>query len=207
MKGGRGSSSLIPIELVVGCKEPQRNAVRDDEVIGKELLKKMSVADLDPSPGSLPVRAGESRDAAPLRLLVIDGGGLPTSLVETLQAFGYEVMILHRGADVLAHMEEEPSLAGVLLDVHQVVAGSMTTLVALRERFPLLPVMTTGSVAQLKELRRSIELGAAEYVVTPMDQELLKRKCAHVFSGWIRAQPVRGNRAHGAQIRPREPRS
>ena len=161
----------------------QSKTARDGKAAGKELLKRMSVADLDPHPRHSTMRTGESHESVPLRLLVIDGGGLPTGLVETLQAFGYEVMALSQGAEVFAYMEQDHRLAGVLLDLHQLVAVSMTTLTVLRERFPLLPVMTAGSVAQLKELRRSIELGAAEYVVTPMDQELLKRKCAHVFSG------------------------
>jgi DNA-binding NtrC family response regulator len=127
--------------------------------------------------------SGEMSPASNVCLLVVDGGGLPTNLVELLQSFRYEVRVVSQGADVLVQMDHIESLVGVILDVHRLMASKMTLLATLRERYPQIPVITIGSVEHLKLLRRSIELGAAEYLVTPTDQDLLKRKCAHVLSG------------------------
>ena len=126
---------------------------------------------------------GEMSPASRVCLLVVDGGGLPNHLVELLQSFRYEVRVVSQGVDVLAHMDHMESLAGVFLDVHRLMANQMTLLATLRERYPQIPVITIGGVEHLKLLRRSIELGAAEYVVMPTDQDLLKRKCAHVLAG------------------------
>jgi DNA-binding NtrC family response regulator len=120
-------------------------------------------------------------------LLVIDDGGLPDNLVELLQSFRYEVRVVSQGVDVLVHMDHMESFAGVILDVHRLMAGKMMLLATLRERHPQIPVITIGSVEHLKLLRRSIELGAAEYLVTPVNQELLRRKCAYVFLSQARA--------------------
>lgn len=141
---------------------------------------------------------GEMSPASRVCLLVVDGGGLPNNLVELLQSFRYEVRVVSQGADVLVQMNHIESLVGVMLDVHRLMASKMTLLATLRERYPQIPVITIGRVEDLKVLRRSIELGAAEYVVTPTDQDLLKRKCAHVLSG--RTDPsVLGTRLQSPQ--------
>jgi DNA-binding NtrC family response regulator len=125
----------------------------------------------------------EISPASHVCLLVVDGGGFPNHLVELLQSFRYDVRVVSPGVDVLVQMDHMESLAGVILAVHRLMDGNMMLLATLRERYPQIPVMTIGRVEDLKLLRRSIELGAAEYVVTPTDQDLLKRKCAHVLSG------------------------
>lgn len=68
----------------------------------------------------------------------------------------------------------------------------MTVFAVFRERFPLVPVVTMGSVDQLKLLRRWIEPGAPGYVVTPTDQEFLTHKCSHGFSDRTNPGPLEG---------------
>lgn len=138
----------------------------------------------------------------PVRLLVINGGCLSGQLCEMLRSLGYEVTTLSCEPDALAQMAHPDGIDGILLDVHQLLAGGMKGIASIRERFPHVSVITTGGVDQLKDLRRSIELGAAEYVVTPTDQELLKRKCSHVFSGRTGSPPVRSPRLQSPQTSP-----
>ena len=114
-------------------------------------------------------------------VLLLDGGGLPPKLGTLLRSLGYHV-IVQSGVDQGAGVDHPvETLAGVVLDIQSPGDGALSTVAALVTRHPNLPIMTVGAVDQLKLLRRSIHAGAAEYVVTPTDYELLRRKCAVVF--------------------------
>jgi DNA-binding NtrC family response regulator len=150
--------------------------------------------------GALPLKEDEA--AVSTRLLVVDGGGLSPRFCEMLRSFGYDVAVVPRGGDVLDHLQQAGAVGGILLDIHQLASGGMVILAELHKRFPQFPVLTMGSVAQLKLLRRSIELGAAEYLVTPTAQELLKRKCAFVFLERSRVAPLQGSRSREHRTGP-----
>lgn len=129
---------------------------------------------------TLTLPSKEDVSASHSRILILDSRG-HSRLSEMLQTFGFEIDVLPNGAQTLEYLARAKGIIGVLLDIQPLVPGSMTVLFQLRDRYSQIPVITMSSVSHLDLLRRSIELGASEYLVVPTDPELLKRKCATVF--------------------------
>ena len=72
-------------------------------------------------------------------------------------------------------------IAGVLLDVRAQTSEGTSLLSELHRRHPLMPIMTIADRQDIDLLRASLGLGAHEYLVTPIHQDILKIKCAKVF--------------------------
>lgn len=128
--------------------------------------------------------------AAQLHLLVVQEED-PLWLCETLHSFGFSVQtVRHEGAalDCLAQLK---GIAGVLLDVRARTADDRPLISELRHRYPQLPIITMAGRQDIDLLRASIRLGAHEYLVTPIHEDILKTKCAKVF--------VHRERVDGAQ--------
>jgi DNA-binding NtrC family response regulator len=118
--------------------------------------------------------------AAQMHLLVVQADD-SLGLCEALRLFGFMVQtVRHEGhaLDCLAHMK---GIAGVLLDVRARTADDRPLLPELRHRYPQIPIMTMANRQDIDLLRASIGLGAHEYLVTPIHEDILKIKCAKVF--------------------------
>jgi len=53
----------------------------------------------------------------------------------------------------------------------------------MKDRHPTVPVIVMAHIPQIDKLRNAVRMWAQEYIVKPFDPELLKLKCASVFSG------------------------
>lgn len=126
--------------------------------------------------------------AAQLHLLVVQEDD-PLGLCETLHAFGFSVQTVRHGGLALDCLAQMKGIAGALLDVRARTADDRPLLPVLRHRYPQMPIMTMAGRQDIDLLRASIGLGAHEYLVTPIHEEILKIKCAKVFFPQARADP------------------
>lgn len=100
---------------------------------------------------------------------------------EVLNSDGFQAIMFVASADLLGSLAGMQIVGGVLLQIDPSIPDSMTLLMQLRTQQPLIPVITMGDITQLRVLRKSVDLGATNYVVMPVDRELLRRKCLHAF--------------------------
>lgn len=118
--------------------------------------------------------------AAQLHLLIVQEED-PLWLCETLHSFGFSVQTVRHGGTALDCLDQMQGITGVLLDVRARTADDRLLVSELCHRHPQLPVMTMAHRQDIDLLRASIGLGAHEYLVTPIHEEILKMKCAKVF--------------------------
>ncbi|HSA62291.1 MAG TPA: response regulator [Nitrospiraceae bacterium] len=118
--------------------------------------------------------------AAQMHLLIVHEVE-PLWLCEMLHSFGFLVQACRHGRDALDCLAQMKGFTGVLLDVHARSSDEKPLLPELRHRYPQMPIITMGGRKDIDRLRASIQLGAHEYLVTPIDGQVLKAKCAKVF--------------------------
>ena len=124
--------------------------------------------------------------AAQLHLLVVQEDD-PLGLCEALHSFGFSVQTVRNGETALDCLAQMKHIAGVLLEVRARTADDRPLLSALRHHYPQMPIMTMAHRQDIDLLRASIGLGAQEYLMTPIHEEILKIKCAKVFFHQTRA--------------------
>ena len=127
--------------------------------------------------------------AAQLHLLVVQEDD-PRWLCETLHSFGFSVQTVRHGGTALDCLAQMKGIAGVLLDVRARTTDDRLLVSELRHRHPQMPIMTMAGRQDIDLLRASIGLGAYEYLVTPIHEDILKMKCATVFVYQVRADSV-----------------
>jgi DNA-binding NtrC family response regulator len=65
-----------------------------------------------------------------------------------------------------------------------------------RERFPHIPVIVMSAELNKKKLIKAIERGAHDYLLKPIDVDLLAKKCSIVFgTSWVNGD---GDASHSA---------
>lgn len=102
-----------------------------------------------------------------------------------LQAMGCEVMAECSGATGTARLVTETRrgpVHGVMVNI-QLPDAEETILSELRRAYPDVPLMVMAEAGHINKLRRAVERGAREYLVTPFDGELFQQKCRRVFQG------------------------
>ena len=98
---------------------------------------------------------------------------------------GCEVMAECSGAAGMARLIAEVRQApvhGVLLNI-QMPHIEDTIMSELRRAYPDIPLMVMAEAGHINKLRKAVERGAREYLVTPFDGELFQTKCRRVFQG------------------------
>jgi len=120
------------------------------------------------------------------RILVVDhDDDIRLSVCNQLTQWGFEVEGENTGVSGLTRLAQaDPAteFAGMLLEMDMPVLGGMAVLQEMKDRHPAIPVIVMARVPHIDKLRNAVRLWAHEYIVKPLDQELLKRKCASVFS-------------------------
>lgn len=120
------------------------------------------------------------------RILVVDhNDDIRLSVCNQLTQWGFEVEGEDNGVSGLARLAQTtPSngFAGMLLEMDMPVIGGMAVLQEMKDRHPAVPVIVMAQIPHIDKLRNAVRLWAQEYIVKPFDTELLKMKCASVFS-------------------------
>ena len=121
------------------------------------------------------------------RILVIDhDDDIRLSVCSQLAQWGFEAEGEDNGVSGLARLAQTnpvTEFAGMLLEMDMPVLGGMAVLQEMKDRHPAIPVIVMARIPHIDKLRNAVRLWAHEYIVKPLDQELLKLKCASVFSG------------------------
>ena len=122
---------------------------------------------------------------APSILLVEDEQDISIMLHDRLTFLGFVVTVARDGAEGLA-MLDVLIVDGILLDIQMPVMDGLSMLEQVRERFPSIPVIVMSAELNKKKLIKAIERGAHDYLLKPIDVDLLAKKCSIVFgTSWV----------------------
>jgi DNA-binding response OmpR family regulator len=132
-------------------------------------------------------------------LVVEDEQDISMMLQDRLTFLGFVVTTAQNGAEGLA-MLDVLVVDGILLDIQMPVMDGLSMLGKVRERFPSIPVIAMSAELNKKKLIKAIELGAQEYILKPIDVDLLAKKCCTVF-GTVLAK-ADSEVSHQSQVHP-----
>lgn len=109
-----------------------------------------------------------------------------TALGRLLRSHRFEVALFADGETLLAAHDRQP-LAAVVLDLHMPGLDGFAVLAALAERDPRLPVIVITGHDEPGTFARVAALGAADYLLKPVDERPLVEALRRVL-----AEPGRG---------------
>ncbi|MCC6140969.1 MAG: response regulator [Nitrospira sp.] len=119
------------------------------------------------------------------RILVVDhDDDIRLSVCAHLAQWGFDAEGEANGVSGLTRLTQAnpaTAFAGMLLEMDMPILGGMAVLQEMKDRHPAIPVIVMARVPHIDKLRNAVRLWAHEYIVKPLDTELLKRKCASVF--------------------------
>lgn len=101
-------------------------------------------------------------------------------LQDRLNLLGYHASTASHGVEGLA-MFEVLVFDGILLDIQMPVMDGLTMLDRIRERYPNMPVIMMTAEQNKEKIQRAMERGANDYLLKPIDSDLLAKKCQAVF--------------------------
>lgn len=117
-------------------------------------------------------------------LLVEDEEDISLMLQDRLMFLGFYVTVARNGAEGIA-MLERIAVDGILLDIQMPVIDGLTMLKHVRERYSHVPVIAMSAEINKGKLIQAIEFGAKDYLLKPIDVDLLSKKCALIFSACV----------------------
>jgi FixJ family two-component response regulator len=107
-------------------------------------------------------------------------------LTEQLAILGFEPIGVASGLSGLSQIIQEGSRrpsAGLLLGLQVPALDGMAILQELQVRRLNIPIIMMSGADDIGFLREAVTAGARDYLVTPIDKELFKRKCLRTFLG------------------------
>ena len=118
----------------------------------------------------------------PLSILVVDDDqDVSLMLQDRLTSLGFSVTTASDGAEGIA-MLKTLAVHGILLDIQMPIMDGLTMLDQVRKRYPNIPVIVMSAGINKQKLIQAMERGAHDYLLKPVDMELLFEKCCTVFS-------------------------
>lgn len=125
-----------------------------------------------------PARAREPRTGR--RILLVEDHRVPSTLRERLVRLGYTVFAIVYGHDTI-HFLGADRVDGVVLDLDTRLLDAVMLLKEIRKHHAHIPIIVMASRGSPHALIRACRYGATDYLIKPVDDELLKHKCLHVF--------------------------
>ena len=113
-------------------------------------------------------------------LVVDDDQDVSLMLNDRLTFLGFYVTTANNGAEAMS-MLKTLIVDGILLDIQMPVMNGMTMLEQLREQDAKMPVIVMTAEQNKQKLIQAMELGANDYLVKPIDVDLLAKKCFTLF--------------------------
>lgn len=105
-------------------------------------------------------------------LIIDDEPSLRHTLTRLMQAAGYQVTAVEDGQEALTVLEK-PAFDLVFLDIHLPGVNGLEILRAIRKESPQLPVILLTGNASLQSALEALRLGATDYLLKPIDPEVL----------------------------------
>ncbi len=126
-----------------------------------------------------------------LSLLVVeDERDIGLMLQDRLNFLGFYVTLARNGAEGIALLDIT-AFDGILLDIQMPIMDGLTMLKHIRERFSHIPVIVMSAELNKDKLIQAIEQGAKDYLLKPIDTDLLSKKCSLVFSTNVSRQELK----------------
>ncbi len=113
-------------------------------------------------------------------LIVDDDQDIRLMLQDGLTFLGFYDTTARDGTEGMA-MLKVWAIGGILLDMHMPVMNGVVMLEKVRERYPNIPVIAMTAESNKKMLIQAMDLGAQDYLIKPIDSNLLVKKCCTVF--------------------------
>jgi CheY-like chemotaxis protein len=116
------------------------------------------------------------------RILVVDDeAGSACLVADAMAGWGFEVVTSANGREGLTVLHTI-SIDGIVLDLEMPVMNGWTILDELRWQGSEVPVIVMSKEANHAKLRKLLEEGAQDYLVTPLNLPLLRQKSLRHFS-------------------------
>jgi len=123
-----------------------------------------------------------NRGQARFRVLVVDDAeGIRTYLASLLELKGYDVDTAEDGRRALALLEGGAAPDVIILDVMMPGLDGIETLRRIRESDEIVPVIMLSVVGKASTIVEAMELGAADYINKPFEEEELELTLAKVL--------------------------
>ncbi len=117
-------------------------------------------------------------------LLVDDEEEFVTTLAERLELRGIQALVAKDGETALAMIEADPPRV-VILDIMMPGLGGLEVLKRIKVSHPQITVILLTGRGSTKEGIKGMQLGAADYLMKPIDIEELIRKMQAAIKGVI----------------------
>ena len=101
-------------------------------------------------------------------------------LQDRLEVWGYHVIIAHTAEEGLKELKKK-RVVGVIYELRIPVSDALNSLSNFHQQFPQIPIIATSEETQRHALIEALEQGANDYVIKPIDFELLQGKCQRLF--------------------------
>lgn len=125
-----------------------------------------------------------------LSLLVVeDEEDISLMLQDRLMFLGFYVTVAGNGAEGMAILERL-AVDGILMDIQMPVMDGLTMLKQVKNQYPNIPVIAMSAELNKNKLIQAIELGANDYLLKPIDADLLAKKCSLIFSSYVDQQQL-----------------
>ena len=122
-------------------------------------------------------------------LVVEDEEDISLMLQDRLMFLGFYVTVAQNGAAGIAILERM-AIDGILMDIQMPVMDGLTMLKHIQEQYPNIPVIAMSAEINKEKLIQAIELGANDYLLKPIDVNLLAKKCTLIFSDYVNRQQL-----------------
>ena len=114
-------------------------------------------------------------------LIVEDNQDAIRILQDRLEVWGYAVIIAHAADEGLRKLKKD-HVAGVIFELRIPIEDSLKTLSQFHQQYPHVPIIVTSEETQRSALIEALEQGASDYMIKPLDFELLQEKCQRLFA-------------------------
>jgi len=109
-------------------------------------------------------------------LLVDDEVAFTETMTKRLTKRDLDVAAVFDGPSALKHLEKNPSVEVVILDVKMPGMDGIDVLTTIKTRFPLVEVIMLTGNATVESAIEGMKLGAFDYLMKPCDQDVLIEK-------------------------------
>ena len=117
------------------------------------------------------------------KILVIDDHEPSYVLVsETLS--NYDITVVHEcsGRDGIAHVENDPDVALILMDIHMPALNGVETMKIIKEKYPHIPIVAQTAFALKGDQKKFLTAGFDDYAAKPLKNEDLVRVFKRYFN-------------------------
>jgi DNA-binding response OmpR family regulator len=147
----------------------------------------MTVLVLSPSVGRA-FSCHRGNAVMPGRILIVDDDyDIRTMLRDRLRALGYTVWSVRSGRAAISFVGKSANKAsainGIMVDLDMPKMDGMRVIREIRDRLPQVPIMMMSATANVDALKKACQEGASDYVLKPIDLDILKQKCRAIFHG------------------------